>query len=972
MNFDFADFAADGEIYRENYSARDISRPDIGPFKALKVPTGIGKTDAALRNAPRVIKAGKQVIVLVPTHRLADEAEARMNELAAAAGESGISVSVYRGREAKNPDTGEAMCRDPELVAEAQAAMADVGKTACKVCEHRDGCAYLAQAQILHLWIVPSALYWRKCPDFMEYADLLVIDEGFALDGIVGIGNSKLHVGIDDIERRPVSPKSTVETADLVAKLMPLRRKLLAALADHPPGPVQRDRLVAADLTATDAQAAHNLEWKAKIHGTGEAKDGSPLSRAALIKQCKAARGNRLISLLARLWQNLGAFLIDEGAVASGRIELVEETDEKTGASYRALPLYELSEPGTGWLRIPTLHLDATLDNELLKVRLPQAELVADIEAEAPYQRIVQVTGLAFSKSGLSHSKGQLDAAWTYARRLAQNAGGKWLVVMNKSAEDEIRAKGPVPPYVALGHFNGLRGIDEHRDIRGMVVIGRPMPPPGAVERLAGILTGRAVPPLDGWYPTCSTTIRAKDGSRATVDAVQHPDELAERIRASITQSELMQVIGRARGVRRTAADPVDIYVLGNEPLPVEVDRLEAWEAPSPDDAMLADGVWPENLPDAAAAYPGLVKSAEALKKARLRSRLGTFPYKYLSYENVPNLRQARYRRPGRGRSWCRAVYDSRIVPDIGAWLTKRLGEVQFDESWDGTDAIQEVAADSPEAATERQAETLTYLPEEPPAPPSRPSGGLLGDRRGGPSPPTPAKPPLRRSIKGSFTFSDLFWGFSRRHGRFTLDGGRKRGVKATGRARTSVGGAQPSDYQRHLDGVGPGIGILPLLDDSRTVYFGAIDIDDYDVDIAAVERDLSQLPVVLTRSKSGGIHIWLFCAEPIPATLVRKKLSEWAAALGCEGCEIFPKQEKRESEADVGNWINLPYYGNTRVAFIDGRDVDLETFVRVANERAITEKDLFEIEVQRPQEPGALAPQSHPPDMPNGSEIKP
>ena len=202
-------------------------------------------------------------------------------------------------------------------------------------------------------------------------------------------------------------------------------------------------------------------------------------------------------------------------------------------------------------------------------------------------------------------------------------------------------------------------------------------------------------------------------------------------------------------------------------------------------------------------------------------------------------------------------------------------------------------------------------------------------------------------ALKGTFTFADLFKGFSKRHGRYVLDGEFKEGNgKATGTAITKIGGAQPSDYERHLSATGPGIGIIPLLDDNKSVLFGAIDIDDYKVDIAKVEKDCENLPVVLSRSKSGGVHIWLFCAEQIPAALVRKKLGEWAAALGHGGCEIFPKQTKRTGENDAGNWINLPYHGDTRLGFIGGHDVDLETFVRVANERAVSEKDLKSFEI--------------------------
>jgi hypothetical protein len=706
------------ELSRWVPPAEDIEAP--APFKAVKAGVGTGKTEEVLRAVARIIKTGKRAVLLVPTHKLATEAEARMVKLAS---ELGIKVAVYHGRQAVNPATGEIMCQDLALVKEAQEAMADVEATACAVCPHRGGCAYLAQKKLLDidLWVAPVALHWTQRPAMMNGADLLVIDEGFALDGIVGIGNAKLLVGIEDLDRGPTSPEGIAATADLVAELMPIRRKLLAALADHPLGPLQRDRLVEAGLTADDARAAYGLEWQAKITVTV----GADLDRAALLEQFRTAQENPLIHRRATLWRDVDAVLTDEGAVASGRVEIVEEIDEKTGARYRALRLYDLRRPGKGWSRMPTLHLDATLDVELLKARIPRAELVADIEAVALHQRIVQVTGLTFSKVALTRSKGQLTDAWTFAKRHAQNAGGDWLVITNESPEMAIKALGPVPTYMRLGHFNGLRGIDEHRDIRGMIIIGRPMPPPAAVERLAGILTGRAVEPLAGWYPTCSTTIRARDKSAATVNAVQHPDGLADRIRNAICQAELLQIIGRARGVRRTAADPVDVYVLGNEPLPVEVARVEAWAAPTIDDHLLAAGVWLENSADAAAAYPGLVKSEASLRKARSRQRCVTFSYENLLLENVTHLARTWYRRPGPGRSWAQVVYDQRLVPDIGAWLTARLGPVQLRA------AVSESEAAGQAVEVSRPIEVVvTEIRPIPPPPPDPHPGGLLDPLR--------------------------------------------------------------------------------------------------------------------------------------------------------------------------------------------------------------------------------------------------
>lgn len=195
--------------------------------------------------------------------------------------------------------------------------------------------------------------------------------------------------------------------------------------------------------------------------------------------------------------------------------------------------------------------------------------------------------------------------------------------------------------------------------------------------------------------------------------------------------------------------------------------------------------------------------------------------------------------------------------------------------------------------------------------------------------------------------FDELFTSYSRAHGRYVMGSVNERGkverAKGTG---TFPGSPTPKDWEVHLGGKGVGLGLLPLLDDNTSVFWGAIDIDTYPFDHAALEKDAENLPLVITKSKSGGAHLWLFLNEPTPARLVFSKLSEWAAALGHGGVEIFPKQTSRVAENDMGNWINMPYYGDTRQCFYQGQDVPLEKFLEVAQSRRISKAILEKIKV--------------------------
>jgi hypothetical protein len=70
-------------------------------------------------------------------------------------------------------------------------------------------------------------------------------------------------------------------------------------------------------------------------------------------------------------------------------------------------------------------------------------------------------------------------------------------------------------------------------------------------------------------------------------------DELTDAMAWQICEAELLQNIGRARGVRRTKKNPVDVYLLNDIELPVREDVQITWRdfQPTPLDLMAARGV---------------------------------------------------------------------------------------------------------------------------------------------------------------------------------------------------------------------------------------------------------------------------------------------------------------------------------------------------------------------------------------------
>jgi hypothetical protein len=158
--------------------------------------------------------------------------------------------------------------------------------------------------------------------------------------------------------------------------------------------------------------------------------------------------------------------------------------------------------------------------------------------------------------------------------------------------------------------------------------------------------------------------------------------------------------------------------------------------------------------------------------------------------------------------------------------------------------------------------------------------------------------------------------------------------------------------WEAHIAGEGPSLGIIPIMADN-TARWGCIDIDTYPIDYRSIINSFRklQIPLVPCRSKSGGIHLFLFFKKPIAAKLIREKLREVAAALGHADVEVFPKQSTILIEkGDLGNFLNLPYYNaknSTRYAYKDdGTAASLLEFIELYNKYSIDDIDKVAIQV--------------------------
>lgn len=149
-----------------------------------------------------------------------------------------------------------------------------------------------------------------------------------------------------------------------------------------------------------------------------------------------------------------------------------------------------------------------------------------------------------------------------------------------------------------------------------------------------------------------------------------------------------------------------------------------------------------------------------------------------------------------------------------------------------------------------------------------------------------------------------------------------------------------------HLNGEF-GVGICPLNTEGKC-NFGVIDIDVYKGKIRKMLDIIReyQLPLLPFRSKSGGLHCYLFLSKSNSAKSVREVLSQVIKIFsldkmyGEQKVEIFPKQDKITAEG-MGSAITLPYFNAeepyTYLLDLDGNEVPFEEALNQIQRRFTT-----------------------------------
>ena len=690
------------------------------PLHVLKVPTGVGKTRALIQMVGRVIAElrargdMRAVLIYAPDHKLNDQI---LRDFARYA--PGVTVMVRRGRPADNPDRpGEKMCRNLPAVERAQSFVLDVSKTVCRACPFADDCAYLAsQKRQADVYILPHAALGNKPPatvkEFAQGIAFVAIDESpdmIAREGTIAVA------ALDGMRATQTPGQWETEDSALAreADLRALRGQLARLIAENGEGPIEADR-VELTFTIDDLRAAAKAEWGRKIDDPDHPEDD--------------LAQNKTIKRMARIWREL-ADMLEEGRPRTAR--LVVFNDAEAGLSVRVKALKELHKDIA---RAPRILLDATADRRVTEAALGAVDTWREVQADASHMRIAQDAEQSLSMSMLQadlEGKGS-DAARKAApnnrQKLIQLIRKRWAkfgrqagaVITYKATAEAIRPH--VPEGVTVMHFGAVRGRNDVESVRWLLIAGRMQPSHYDSITMAETLTGL---PVEGGSEQIEAQRLWRDDRGQWTETTQvrgFTDPMAQACLKAVRDADLMQALGRGRGVNRTEADPLDVLVIGDGFLSLPVHNAAgAWAD------MTKRDVIEEQLALGGIAYAGakaafyaygttLFTSQDAVKKAL--QRLGDIPLIDTYREMSPSpMAQVRLKRSKRAPDWTEALIDLAQHPDPRAGIEAQLGALA---AFEVIEAPQLPSMQGKEAPAPAPVSTMQEsLPEPTHAPPKR------------------------------------------------------------------------------------------------------------------------------------------------------------------------------------------------------------------------------------------------------------
>jgi putative DNA primase/helicase len=572
----------------------NIKKPLL-PVLAVETSTGVGKSFTMRASTAKWLRERRatgetgSVVVLVPTHRLSGEQVYAFNQ-----DHPDLIARQYRGIGQPDPRDGERkMCRRASVATELTRNGGSIAEICAKprsgeYCPYHidsgvtesEACGYSRQAQLrADYWWMPQQLLFHSRPACIpKEPALLVVDETVwqsAIKHAEGFTVPTLEV------ERTVPHKEEARAKLHTATLMEFSLLITEWLERQSDGFLDVPSLIQyvwddnPDISWTShAEDTFRQMHKLEMRRLGAVKVSPSMTRSQL-REAAERMHKGAARKLADFW-----LLLAQSAGIKGTTPYVEKRtiDGDEGRSVM-LYMHQRMSINKGWA-VPTILLDATLQPKLNTVLFPSMQ-VEQITCGLRHTTVTQITDSALSKVMFTRSPENLKRLKWLLQVLCSRISGvglglfepKVLLICPMNVEEQLKEIG-LPDEVDTLHYNAVSGLDQYKHVPAIVVAGRLELPPADAEHLAALMRGEWGErlPKETWYDREHMGIETVEDI-VGVDATRHPDPLAEEVRWGVNEGQLIQSIGRGRGVRRTWRNPLELFVLTNVPLPIVVDK---------------------------------------------------------------------------------------------------------------------------------------------------------------------------------------------------------------------------------------------------------------------------------------------------------------------------------------------------------------------------------------------------------------
>lgn len=584
-----------------------LRRPGV---TLLEATLGLGKTHATIEEVVKLIADAKQagienpaVVIAVPMHRLGRQMKA---DIATAAPDVRI-VQLY-GPEADDPDDpSRPVCKRLNEYRERQALLLDMQKF-CDACTFVGLCLHVTgKAQQAEIYLVSHERLKAARTPLKKGQTLVatVVDEN-PMNALMNVKRRPLLLAaLIDSPTRIGAKVKEIKRLEAEADLRAFRSRLATTIKTHGPGYLRLSEL--SDWSVADAEAAAGLEWMRKVEDEGDPQ----------------VMGNKTITFLAGIYAEIARSLRDKIA-ENGRLQIL---DRGTGLQCLLSGMKPLS---AAFREAPVLMLDATARAETAQL-LIAGPLAHHATIFAHENVLIEQDPDWSGAKAKFFDYGKANGNIARVRRFAevQAMTSSTVVIGNM----DIIATLNLPAHIKTAHFNALRGLNDFAEAETLVIIGRPLPHAGSLERMVAAM----------WGTPCNGIINYKgkvwrrvlhDGQvmEAETKAATHEDPRAELLLSLIRDAEVAQAVGRLRAVNRV--EPVRCILLSDAVVDYPVQLVKLGVTLQVCDVvgkMLERGVAFLSPSHAAAAYPDLFRSTQAAAKILDRlADIATFSIKDL------------------------------------------------------------------------------------------------------------------------------------------------------------------------------------------------------------------------------------------------------------------------------------------------------------------------------------------------------